>query len=70
LAAKPTYISLGPIFGTTEARKLRLILQGLHICRKWRQLVPKSMPLVAIGGINNAEIAKLVREKPELTVLP
>jgi hydroxymethylpyrimidine kinase / phosphomethylpyrimidine kinase / thiamine-phosphate diphosphorylase len=61
LAAKPTYVSLGPIFGTTS-KKVAFDPQGLHICRKWRQLVPKSMPLVAIGGINNAEIAKLVRE--------
>jgi hydroxymethylpyrimidine kinase/phosphomethylpyrimidine kinase/thiamine-phosphate diphosphorylase len=37
LAAKPTYISLGPIFGTTS-KKVAFDPQGLHICRKWRQL--------------------------------
>lgn len=61
LAAKPTYISLGPIFGTTS-KKVAFDPQGLNICRKWRQLVPNNIPLVAIGGITNAEIAKVVRQ--------
>jgi thiamine-phosphate diphosphorylase len=61
LAVKPSYISLGPIFGTTS-KKVAFDPQGLDICRKWRQLVPPDMPLVAIGGIANADIAKLVKE--------
>lgn len=61
LAVKPSYISMGPIFGTTS-KKVAFDPQGLDICRKWRQLVPDGMPFVAIGGINDAEIAKLVKE--------
>jgi thiamine monophosphate synthase len=44
------------------ARKLRLILKVYTFVKSGDNFVPKSMPLVAIGGINNAEIAKLVRE--------
>lgn len=61
LAVKPSYISLGPIFGTTS-KKVAFDPQGLNICSKWRQLLPADMPLVAIGGIANAGIAKLIRE--------
>ena len=61
LTVKPSYISLGPIFGTSS-KKVAFDPQGLDVCRKWRQLVPADMPLVAIGGIVNADIAKMVKE--------
>jgi thiamine-phosphate diphosphorylase len=61
LAVKPTYISLGPIFGTTS-KKVAFDPQGLEILSKWRQLLPPDMPFVTIGGIGDAATAKLVKE--------
>jgi hydroxymethylpyrimidine kinase/phosphomethylpyrimidine kinase/thiamine-phosphate diphosphorylase len=61
LAVKPTYISLGPIFGTTS-KKVAFDPQGLATLSKWRQLLPPGMPFVTIGGIGDAATAKLVKE--------
>lgn len=57
---RPSYISLGPVFGTSS-KKVDFDAQGLDMVAKWRQLVPPSMPLVVIGGIQNAKLAKSVR---------
>jgi thiamine-phosphate diphosphorylase len=56
LGIHPSYISLGPIFAT-GSKKVQFEPQGLPTLRHWRQLVPPDIPLVAIGGINDARIA-------------
>eukprot|EP00550_Attheya_septentrionalis_P004021 CAMPEP_0198291592 /NCGR_PEP_ID=MMETSP1449-20131203/9074_1 /TAXON_ID=420275 /ORGANISM="Attheya septentrionalis, Strain CCMP2084" /LENGTH=571 /DNA_ID=CAMNT_0043990257 /DNA_START=283 /DNA_END=1995 /DNA_ORIENTATION=+ len=61
LGIRPSYISLGPVFGTTS-KNVAFDPQGLKTVRKWRQLIPPGIPLVAIGGINNAEIAEEVKK--------
>lgn len=60
LAIQPSYISLGPIFGTTS-KQVNFGPQGLSMVQQWRRLLPPSMPLVVIGGINDAERAMDVR---------
>jgi thiamine-phosphate diphosphorylase len=60
LAVNPTYISLGPVFGTTS-KKVAFDPQGLAIVEKWRQLIPPSMPFVVIGGIGDATAAQKVK---------
>ena len=57
LGIVPSYISLGPIFAT-GSKKVQFEPQGLDILHHWRQLIPPGIPLIAIGGINDAEIAK------------
>ena len=56
----PSYISLGPIFAT-GSKKVQFEPQGLRTLHQWRQLVPPDIPLIAIGGINDANIAVDVR---------
>ena len=58
---KPSYISLGPVFNTSS-KDVNFDPQGLETVRQWRSLIPPDIPLVAIGGIGNAEMAKSVRE--------
>jgi hydroxymethylpyrimidine kinase / phosphomethylpyrimidine kinase / thiamine-phosphate diphosphorylase len=60
LGIAPSYISLGPIFAT-GSKKVQFEPQGLPTLLQWRQLVPPEIPLIAIGGINDAHIAKEVR---------
>jgi thiamine-phosphate diphosphorylase len=57
LGIQPSYISMGPVFGTSS-KKVAFDPQGLGIVAKWRELIPPSMPFVTIGGIGTAEIAK------------
>ena len=57
----PSYISLGPVFGTTS-KSVAFDPQGLETVSKWRALIPDFCPLVVIGGINNPELAKQVKE--------
>ena len=61
LGVKPSYISLGPVFNTSS-KDVNFDPQGLETVRQWRSLIPPDIPLVAIGGIGNAETAKSVRE--------
>mmetsp|Transcript_9995 Transcript_9995/g.13198 ORF Transcript_9995/g.13198 Transcript_9995/m.13198 type:complete len:578 (+) Transcript_9995:91-1824(+) len=61
LGLKPSYISLGPVF-TTSSKKVGFDPQGLDTVRKWRQLVPPNVPLVAIGGIGDETVAASVRK--------
>lgn len=61
LGVKPSYISMGPVFGTSS-KKVAFDPQGLSIVSKWRQLIPPDIPFVAIGGIGDAETARLVRK--------
>merc|ERR1712194_879133 len=61
LGMKPSYISLGPVFAT-KSKSVQFNPQGLPIVSKWRQLIPSSIPFVAIGGINDAGLAKHVHE--------
>ncbi len=49
LAAKPSYLALGPIYETT-IKKMPFAPQGLQRLTEWRRLT--DVPLVAIGGIN------------------
>lgn len=54
LGINPTYISMGPVFGTSS-KKVAFDPQGLSTVRKWRQLIPPEMPFVTIGGICDAQ---------------
>jgi hydroxymethylpyrimidine kinase / phosphomethylpyrimidine kinase / thiamine-phosphate diphosphorylase len=58
---KPSYISLGPIFGT-KSKNVAFDAQGLETLRQWRNLIDPGIPLVVIGGINDADRVKQVRE--------
>ena len=60
LVLNPSYIALGPIYPTT-LKKMRFSPQGLERISEWRNLIPSSIPLVAIGGIS-VETAKSVFE--------
>jgi len=62
LGVKPSYISLGPVFATSS-KKVAFEPQGLDTVQKWRQLVPRDIPLVVIGGINDASSVIAVRER-------
>jgi len=57
---RPSYISLGPVFGT-KSKNVAFDPQGLATVRKWRELIGSDIPLVAIGGINDAERAREVK---------
>lgn len=61
LAVSPSYISLGPIFGTTS-KQVNFGPQGLAMIQQWRRLVPPHIPLVVIGGINNTNRTVEVRQ--------
>ena len=61
LAVEPSYISLGPIFGTTS-KQVNFGAQGLATVQQWRRLVPPHMPLVVIGGISDASRVADVRQ--------
>ena len=61
LGVRPSYISLGPVFATSS-KDVKFDPQGLETVRQWRNLMPPSIPLVAIGGIGDSCIAKKVRE--------
>jgi thiamine monophosphate synthase len=52
---------LGPVFATSS-KDVQFDPQGLWTVRKWRQLVHPDVPLVAIGGIGDADTATRVRE--------
>lgn len=58
---KPSYISLGPIFGT-QSKDVAFDPQGLATVQKWRELIGPDIPLVGIGGINDAERTKEVKD--------
>lgn len=60
LGVRPSYISLGPVFAT-GSKEVRFDPQGLDLVAQWRRLIPPSIPLVAIGGIGDAEMAGRVR---------
>jgi thiamine-phosphate diphosphorylase len=61
LGVNPSYISLGPVFGTSS-KKVAFDPQGLATVAKWRQLIPSHVPLVTIGGIGDAETARQNKE--------
>ena len=60
LGVKPSYISLGPVFGTVS-KKVAFDPQGLQTVTKWRELIHLDIPLVAIGGIGDAYTATKVK---------
>ena len=49
-ALAPTYVALGPVFGTTS-KHVPFAPRGLERVAIWRRLVPRDTPLVAIGGV-------------------
>jgi thiamine-phosphate pyrophosphorylase len=49
LAARPTYVALGPIF-ETKLKVMKWAPQGLQRVTRWKERIG-SLPLVAIGGI-------------------
>ena len=49
LAARPTYVALGPIF-ETKLKVMKWAPQGLQRVTEWKQRIG-ALPLVAIGGI-------------------
>jgi thiamine-phosphate diphosphorylase len=61
LGVNPSYISMGPVLGTTS-KKVAFDPQGLSTVHKWRQLIPPSTPFVTIGGISDSAKAKLNKE--------
>lgn len=61
LGVNPSYISLGPVFAT-KSKDVKFDPQGLESVRQWRALIPPEVPLVAIGGISNEEVTRVVRE--------
>lgn len=61
LGVKPSYISMGPVFAT-KSKNVQFNPQGLSIVSKWRQLIPPEIPFIAIGGINDEQLARQVRE--------
>lgn len=61
LGVNPSYISLGPVFGTSS-KKVAFDPQGLSIVAKWRQLIPSDVPLVTIGGIGDSTTARQNKE--------
>jgi hydroxymethylpyrimidine kinase / phosphomethylpyrimidine kinase / thiamine-phosphate diphosphorylase len=61
LGVKPSYISVGPVFATSS-KDVAFDPQGLETVTKWRQLIPPSVPLVTIGGINDMTTAKLNKD--------
>jgi hydroxymethylpyrimidine kinase / phosphomethylpyrimidine kinase / thiamine-phosphate diphosphorylase len=60
LGMQPSYISVGPIFATSS-KKVAFDPQGLSVVALWRSLIPEHIPLVVIGGINDAETVAQVR---------
>ncbi|MBX9839519.1 thiamine phosphate synthase [Silvanigrella sp.] len=50
LELNPSYVALGPIF-PTKTKKMKFLPQGIDKIRVWRNIIPKNIPLVAIGGI-------------------
>ena len=61
LGIKPSYISMGPVFGTSS-KNVAFDPQGLAIVAKWRSLINSEIPFVAIGGIGDAETATSVKK--------
>ena len=57
LGVNPSYISLGPIFGTSS-KNVDFDPQGLSTVAKWRELIPSDVPLVTIGGIGDSKTAR------------
>lgn len=49
-AVRPSYVSLGPIFGT-RSKEVPFSPRGTSMVRTWRSLIAADVPLVAIGGI-------------------
>ena len=58
-AISPSYIACGPVFHT-QSKVMPWIPQGVDTCLLWSKLLPH-YPLVAIGGINTANIKSLVQ---------
>ncbi len=61
LGVQPSYISLGPVFGT-NSKNVAFDPQGLDTVKKWKELMDPDMPLVAIGGINDPETVSKVKD--------
>ncbi|KAB8029686.1 thiamine phosphate synthase [Fluviispira multicolorata] len=51
LKQSPSYVALGPIF-PTQTKIMRFAPQGILRINEWRELIPRDILLVAIGGIS------------------
>ncbi len=60
VGVQPSYISLGPVFGTTS-KNVAFQPQTLDTVKKWKELIRPDVPLVAIGGINDADTMRQVK---------
>ncbi len=56
LAFNPSYIACGPVF-PTDSKPMPWETQGIRRLRYWKEMLGDSIPLVAIGGINLANIS-------------
>eukprot|EP00520_Triparma_pacifica_P001215 CAMPEP_0118672506 /NCGR_PEP_ID=MMETSP0785-20121206/22577_1 /TAXON_ID=91992 /ORGANISM="Bolidomonas pacifica, Strain CCMP 1866" /LENGTH=527 /DNA_ID=CAMNT_0006567473 /DNA_START=29 /DNA_END=1613 /DNA_ORIENTATION=+ len=61
-SVRPSYISLGPVFGTTS-KKVEFGMRGLEMVERWRELIDDDTKFMVIGGINDFEKGKLCKEK-------
>ena len=61
MGVQPSYISLGPVFATTS-KDVKFDPQGLETVHQWRSLMPPNIPLIAIGGIGDSNVARIVKE--------
>ena len=59
LAVRPSYISLGPVF-ETGSKRVEFAPQGLTAVSRWRALVPRDTPFMAIGGISREVAAEVL----------
>ena len=55
----PSYIAIGPVFATTT-KDMPYAPQGLQQLQQWVQLLADHYPLVAIGGINAGNAARVL----------
>ncbi len=60
LYLSPSYIALGPIFGT-QTKTLSFSARGMGMLNIWRGIIPNTIQLVAIGGINKGNIIDIVK---------
>ncbi|KAJ1454753.1 Phosphomethylpyrimidine kinase-domain-containing protein [Pelagophyceae sp. CCMP2097] len=60
LQLRPSYVALGPIFGTTS-KSVPFSPRGVDMVSRWRALLPPTTPLVCIGGITLDTAASVVR---------
>ena len=61
MALNPSYVALGPIY-TTKSKDSEYDPRGSKLLRVWRDLLPVSTPLVAIGGVVLGNAQEVLQE--------